>query len=336
MLISGLFAWSLTLLIGYLCVIVNGGITDDAFGTLICNFQGFAILMVTNVAISGHIYLGVERYNTIILNRGAPTLKTATTHSVGLVVFSASIVIVHMVLTEPTFEPLESGTLCLFRFTSNHPADVWLPISMAIGLSLAFGILWVVFLKIYKRVLSIERDLRDLEKLSELALSSTASYESTSHDRESLIVAEHQTETRAIQPSTTSKRPDPSSTYANGQTPPKTPTTDIHTNLQRQVLKRCVIVLLCFQAFYSPTFFTMVYRLITHKRVDPTLEACCALLAELDMPVTAIMFFYFDEDHGAAVRRHVWEPLVKAFRVMLRISRWKRVSVEDNNTDSGA
>ncbi|KAJ3086482.1 hypothetical protein HK102_013064 [Quaeritorhiza haematococci] len=304
MLIGALFIWSLTLFIGYIGVIANNGITDDAVGSFICNFQGFGLHLVTGVAVNGHMILGMERHSTIILNQHVPA-KAAIGHLLGVIFIQTSTGIVHMALTEPSFEPLESGSPCLFRFTSSKTVDVWLPISAMAALSFSFTMLWVVYLKIYMRVLSVDRDVKDVGKFSELALSPTP-------------VSSNQTEVRSIPPLATSKKPDPLSTYPNGQSP-TTSSSDIHTNLQRHVLKRCVVILFCFQAFYGPLFFTIIYRLITHQHIDPVLEVCSTLFAELDTPVTPIMFLYFDVDIRTAVRGFVWEPAVRGVRFILRI-----------------
>ncbi|KAJ3086478.1 hypothetical protein HK102_013060 [Quaeritorhiza haematococci] len=307
-LIGGLFIWSLTLFIGYTGVIANNGITDNAVGSFICNFQGFGIHVVTGVAVSGHVILAMERHSTIILNQPAPA-KAVIGHLVGVIIIQSTTAIIHMALTEPSFEPLESGTLCLFLFTSLNMVDVWLPITSMIALSLTFPILWVVYLKIYMRVSSVERGVKDAGRVSELVLSSTPSFDSQN-------TSEYQTEIRSMEPSesATSKTPDPTLT----STEPKNPT-NIFTALQRRVLKRCVLILLFFQAFYGPTVFTIIYRLITRQRIDATLEACCTLFAELDTPVTPIMFLYFDEDVRTAVRGNVWEPVVRGVRGILRL-----------------
>ncbi|KAJ3086480.1 hypothetical protein HK102_013062 [Quaeritorhiza haematococci] len=304
-LISSLFIWSLTLFIGYTGVIANKGITDDAVGSFICNFQGFGIHVVTGVAISGHVILAMERHGTIVLNQPMPA-KAVMAALMGITFIQATMTIIHMALTEPSFEPLESGTLCLFLLTSVNTVDVWLPVTSMIALSLTFPTLWMVYLTIYMRVLSVERGLKDAGRFSELSVvvTSTPSFESQN-------VSEHQTEMKSIEPSKSSKPPYP--TLTSTRSGPKIPT-NIFTTLQRRVLKRCVLILLCFQAFYGTTVFAVVYRLITRQRIDATLEACCTLFTELDTPVTPIMFLYFDEDVRTAVRRNVWEPVVRGLR----------------------
>ncbi|KAJ3077925.1 hypothetical protein HK102_004855 [Quaeritorhiza haematococci] len=329
-LISALFTWGCVQFITSLLVNVNGGVSRNHFGFIVCQSQGVIVNVLTGVAICAHMLLAMERYSAAILNRKLSWKVFAATFIGNTsIMFAASFA--QITATARHFEPMETATWCHFPFTSiTSPTDVLPAITIISYMGAAISLLNVVYLRIYIKVFMVTREVADMEHTSEKSVTAPSqdlpapSSPTSPRPPSPLSMAPHTNtydvthshDYRAAQLAAAHTSPSPYNStnnsyhdHSNDTTvAPENPSTNrITTNdLQKRVFIRCVVILGSFVSFYSAAFLTMIYRLATRKSIHPAIEFASTLCTMFDLLVTPSLLLYFDADYRAAVKRHVF------------------------------